>query len=438
MSDDFEFEDGDDFADENVSSSLKDMWDNNPLLKIGALVVVLGGLYVGYSVFFAGEEEKKGAKSYVSSANELKDAPGQDVDIAYREALETTNAQRADLAEEIGDSSLPTPIGGSRSSLQAPDAPKSVLDPLEEWRQSAEVSRLFHSEEALDDEGLDSDLQNPEVVPLAEPVRPQASIVTNPEAAQQMLDQMHAIVSNKLPEEPQFVGITAVDSPYALMMAAEEATLSDQASAQQVTVDSGNGGQGTDQSSTSSGEEKTLIIPAGNVVYAQLMTELSSDVPGVILAHVLSGPLAGGRALGEFSTEGEYITIQFNAIVKDGVFYTIDGIALDPDTTLAGLATDVDHHYFKRIILPAAAGFITGMAEAMAETTTSVVVTGDVAVEGSTEPDSDEQIAEGIATAAEKVAEILEDEETEITITLAKGTMMGILFMESVTSESIE
>lgn len=438
MSDDFEFEDGDDFAEENVGSSLKDMWDNNPLLKIGALVVVLGGLYGGYSVFFGGEEEKKGAKSYVSSANELKDAPGQDVDIAYREALEQTNEQRADLAEEIGDSSLPTPIGGSRSSLQAPDAPKSVLDPLEEWRQSAEVSRLFHSEEALDDEGLDSELQNPEVVPLAEPVRPQVSVVTNPEAAQQMLDQMHAIVSSKLPEEVQFTSITAVDSPYALMVKEKEAALAEQASAQQAEASSEGGENGAGQSKVSSGEGEALIIPAGNVVYAQLMTALSSDVPGVILAHVLSGPLAGGRALGEFSTEDEYITIQFNAIVKDGVFYEVDGIALDPDTTLAGLATDVDHHYFKRIILPAAAGFITGMADALAETTTTVVTTGTTAVQGSEKPESEEQVAEGIATAAEKVSEILDDEETEITVTLAKGTMMGILFKESVTSESIQ
>ncbi len=56
--------------------------------------------------------------------------------------------------------------------------------------------------------------------------------------------------------------------------------------------------------------------------------------------------------MGKMSTQDEYIVITFDRIIKDGVSYRINGIALDQNTTLPAQQGDVDHHYFERIILP--------------------------------------------------------------------------------------
>src|SRR6202021_599971 len=118
---------------------------------------------------------------------------------------------------------------------------------------------------------------------------------------------------------------------------------------------------------TPSMQQPKTIVPAGTVSYAQLLTEANSDVPGPILAQIMSGPLAGARAGGEFKTLDDYLVLHFALVNFKGKDYQIDAIALDPDTTLGGMATDVDQRYFTRVILPAAAGFMQGLGSALAQ-----------------------------------------------------------------------
>ena len=57
-------------------------------------------------------------------------------------------------------------------------------------------------------------------------------------------------------------------------------------------------------------------------------------------------------------------------------------LLLDPDTSLAATRTDVNHRYFRRIVLPAASAFIEGFAEAISESgRTTVTVSGETVVE---------------------------------------------------------
>src|SRR5690606_4524314 len=108
-------------------------------------------------------------------------------------------------------------------------------------------------------------------------------------------------------------------------------------------------------------------------------------------------------ALGQFNRQNEYLTLDFNRIVKDGVSYQISGIAMDEKTTLVGLASEVDNHYFQRIILPAAAKFIEGYAGAVAETGTSTTTTaGGGVVQETPEPDATDELYKGLETSASK------------------------------------
>ena len=172
-------------------------------------------------------------------------------------------------------------------------------------------------------------------------------------------------------------------------------------------------------------------MPAGEIAYAQLLIEANSDVPGPILAEIVSGPLAGSRVLGSFQVNRELLTLNFNTIVIDDKSIGISAIAVDPATTSTGMATDVDHHYLQRIILPMAARFIEGMASAAAETgLLEVTVEGDTVSSEQQEASDDQQVAAGIDEAGQELGEILNDiaDDLEVTVIVAAGTPMGLLF----------
>ena len=181
-----------------------------------------------------------------------------------------------------------------------------------------------------------------------------------------------------------------------------------------------------------------VLLPAGEILYAQLLTEANTDAPGPVLAQILSGPLKGSRILGSFEEQEELLTLNFETVVYEEESLSVDAVALDPATTLPAMATEVDHRYFKRIILPAAAAFVEGLAGAIGETTTVTVVTdGGTVVDAQEEPDSEQEVALGIEEAGQELGEILDEiaDDTEVMIRIAAGTPIGILFLEPVTKD---
>ena len=128
--------------------------------------------------------------------------------------------------------------------------------------------------------------------------------------------------------------------------------------------------------------------------------------------------------------------LRFDKIVIDGLDFDIDAVAVDPATTSPGLATDVDHHWLTRVILPGAASFIKGIAEAYAEQENTVVVTGETVTQETEDLNTTGKIATGVAESADIVGDLLEDEadkREDATVIVASGTPIGILFTEALT-----
>ena len=131
----------------------------------------------------------------------------------------------------------------------------------------------------------------------------------------------------------------------------------------------------------------------------------------------------------------------FETVIIDGQSVPINAVAVDPDTNLTGVVTEVDNRYFKRLVLPVAANFIEGLAGAIAETRTTTTTSTDITsvTESDNELDTEEEIATAIEEAGEKISEFVEEEadRTEILVKVAAGTPVGILFLEPVVEEPL-
>jgi len=435
---DLEDEFSEDVGSEKVS--LKEMWDSNPFLKIGA--VVFGAIVLGmvYMFVMGGDDTEQEADSIIRMAPGAAGAVGEEVSEAYREAVEEENIRRAEVARRIGQSAMPTPVGQPHGQLEVgrvDEEELSGVDPLQEWRRSAEARRF---EISFGDDPRDlAPAPMPEITPIVEPIRPQTEIVQDPEMISRLADQMRMIIATKAPESASFQSFIKIPSEY-VELREERAKQKAEEDAMIRSFGGATSSAGGGSSARGGGDdfyyddEDIVLVSGGQVVYAQLLNELNSDVPTPVLAHILSGPLRGGRAIGAFTVADEYLVITFDRVIKDTISYPIDAIALDPDTTLGGMASSVDHHYFRRIILPAASRFISGYSEGVTQTQQTVVSDGGGgAVASQEELDTKQEIFMGIREAADGLTQIIDQNAMRpITVKLSRGTPMGLLFMENV------
>ena len=451
MEDDFD-EDFSDISEEDDDQaekpSLKELWDNTPALKLIAIslaVIVVGGIYLSMS---SGAENKSKAILRVGDTSGVKHIPGQKkLDPAYKKALKETNIKTAQKAAKTGGSALPTPIGISKVSglgmSEMPKKPKS--DPLAEWRKATEMRRRKLQKDTDKEEpgGI-----TPQVVPLVQPIRPRSPILKkNPGMSKALVKQMRTIISAQVPVKMNQKIVTARPSAYTVLQeklkkqasAKAKAAKSSKKNAHKKYDSYGDNPRGNRKRDSAESVQAKPIISPGTISYAQVLTEVNSDILGPVLAQVLSGPFAGGRAMGKVSVEEEYMVMTFKSIVKDGISYSIDAIAMDENTTLTGIVTDVDHHYFSRIILPAAASFIEGYGSAISEAgSTTTTGAGGETVTDKPKPSPKESLWEGFSESVKVVSEIVgKDADKAVTVKVAKGTTFGMLFLKEVKVGSV-
>ncbi len=380
---------------------------SNPMVKVGIIVAAIATIIAGI-VLFGGKEEPK-AMSQVRAPKGVSAAPGTgEVSPVMKAAIEETNIADAERAARTGGSSLPVPISAPQAELSVPDLAANVEeDPLERWRKIQEERQKKEAQQQR---------------PNAPQVDPNAQVIDA--LAKSMSAQMQTILDAQVPPIPESEVITSPD-----WLEKREAEKQKKIEDKQAAAKANAQAKAT---------VLDIIQPAGTIEYAQLITEANSDAPGPVLAQVLSGPLRGARILGTFTTQENYLTLTFDTIVVDGVSYAADAIALDPASANPGLVTEIDRRYFERVILPAAAAFVEGMGEAIAESgSTSVTVSGDTVVEEEEPLDTRQEIFKGVEEASGKIGEIMDKEGSKIKpmIKVGAGTAVGILFLQPVTKD---
>lgn len=419
--------DDDDFNDsfedfESGNGSLGETIQSNPLIKVGivagALVVIIGGI-----ILFGGKDDPV-TPSRVASAPDISEPPGtEEVSEVYRQAIEERNLQQREKALREGGSSIPEPTGPpvGRVTLQAEKPPEE--DPLARWRR-------------IQEERQRQQAQQP-----APQLPPQPPIDTSAPAinalAEAQARQMESILGGIAPAAPRHVVITppVTNANSSLSGIPGSGTQfagigGNQQLAQQLAL------QQQQQQQT---RVVDIIIPAGTIEYAQLITEASTDAPGPILAQIMSGPLSGSRLLGSFQQGNDLLVLNFNTVVVEGISRQASAIALDPAKSSPGVVTEVDQRYFKRVILPAAASFIQGVGEGIANAgSTNVSVQGETVSQEEEDLDLREELFSGVEEAADTLGDLIEREaqRTKPLIRVAAGTPVAIMFLAPVTEEN--
>lgn len=419
------------------------------MLKVVGIVGGILFILIAYMVFGGDSADKPNPDEDVSavrSTPEVSQAPGTtELPPAYEEAVREANQQAVETAEATGGSVIPTPIARPSERIEAP-VQVEENDPLSEWRREAETRRIERQQQ----EDAAKAAQEAAMAPPSLPTQPDAAALAAAQAAQnpplptvpsqeqvqaiaqQLMQQMQTAIEAQVPTETLMVSLSGLQPAYDIKKYFPE-----EGQTPGATTPNGQtpaGGQNATTQPQQQTQQPKPIIAAGTIAYAQIITEANSDVPGPVLAEVASGPLLGGRALGTFQVAQKHLVLQFNRVVKDGIEYPVQAFALDPATTLPGVVSEVNNHYFSRIFLPAASAFIEGFAEAATQKDTEVVVTnGTVVTDSNTDLDTGEELLKGAKEAGNKLSEVVdEDADRPRTVIVHAGTRIGLLFTNSV------
>ena len=409
---DLGFDDFDDDFDspDKDGKTLGDLWRDNPLVKIGVILIAAAVIF-GIILMFGGGGDNQSQPSLVTGGSDVSATPGeQGATRDFIEAIQETNEIAAEEALLSGGSALPVPIESPLEILETDQPETTEEDPLERWRrlQAERETQVIAPPQNFDTSIIQQEIDTGAAEAL------QAM-------AEAMSQQMQAILENQTDAQVSHRSINTqayLDELEAQRLEAAEAAqteVEELAAAAQVA--------------------QNTLLPAGEILYAQLVTEANSDTPGPVVAQIASGPLKGARVLGDFEVQRDLLTLNFNTVVLDGVSTSINAIALDPETTVPGMATEVNHRYFKRIVLPAAAAFIEGTADAIANSgRTTVTITGETVSESENDTTNEQEISAGVSELGQEAGRIIDEiaNETEVLVKIAAGTAIGVLFLEPV------
>jgi len=411
-----EFEDQFDSMDEpqkaqraNVKQSLADAWRNKPLFKLLVIMGVVGFAMAGALGAFSGAPSVDTAR--IGRSPNLNEAPGGTASPFFIEQNKQANDQRVGQAMEQGGSAMPTPVGNNVDLSELTD--KHRKDPLLEFR--AETERLKQEMRA-------EQKQNAQQVQMLQQQMLQKPQEEDDTLAKAMQRQMQELMQSWVPGKMALVN--GVPQP------------------KEETPVGFSGYQPAAAQTATTGEDTTpkTLVPAGSVNYAQILTEANSDVPGPVLVQILSGPLAGGRAIGRFQVSGEYLVLTFNLVSYKGKEYSINAMALDPDTTLGGMATEVDHRYFTRLVLPAAASFMSSFGSTLGSGSSTTTATDSGIIVDQAKKSYQDATYAGLGQMGQTMSQFFQNEanQTKVLVRIAVGTPMGLFFLQPVKDVTLD
>jgi len=173
-------------------------------------------------------------------------------------------------------------------------------------------------------------------------------------------------------------------------------------------------------------------VGAGDALYARVLFDVNSDYPGPVMLQLLQRPLYGVVARGEFRLVRDRLVVNVRTMDIAGETVAVDAVAVGLDCACFGLSGEVSYHWWDRVILPAATGFVENFLIARARPERRIVETGDGSVvSGERSATRKEALYAGAAAAAGRAGEILlEQAPSRQTVVIPRNTEIAVLFVE--------
>ncbi|MBS6438600.1 MULTISPECIES: conjugal transfer protein TraO [Pantoea] len=206
------------------------------------------------------------------------------------------------------------------------------------------------------------------------------------------------------------------------------------------------------QQAVAHSRQETLNAPPPTVVVApywrgpgEIYTGVNSDNGTTpVLGRITTGPYAGAvlQAPEGAKLSGDGVIIHFTTMAFNGQNYKVDAYALQDDTLVANIATDVDHHYFRRIVLPSIFGGAGEAGQLYAQSNTQMLSNGFNTVTSRPGMPDPTAVAGVIAGGiAQRAGQVLTNDAARLpdrTVTVKNGEVVAIQFMRGVFSTDAE
>lgn len=383
---------------------------------------ILGG--VGFVVFagfalISGLTSSNTAPSRMTSApNTQSAATGQGAPPAYQELVEKRNQEAAAAALKDNKSAVVTPGGSGAASLEDLNCTSQMkiledrlrMQELERERMRAEIERMraaaaTASAKQQPSSGYDDYIDPKSKLHFQTPERFQEERGRVAARAQKLLDYW--------------------ESP------------SGMANKYVITQASATSAPGGASITTKGNDDMSSSMKAGMKLYARLGTGINSDLAGApVMAEILTGEYKGTRVIGNFKRSDEYLVLEFTTgTTQDGRSMKFRGVAIDVGTAMAGVADEVNNHYFTRYVALLGAAFLQGYGEIMRESMQQVqyvqTAQGESTPVQTTQGDTNKVMKGSLATVGAELAnQLRKNIDRPPTVTMNSGSEIGILVVE--------
>lgn len=202
------------------------------------------------------------------------------------------------------------------------------------------------------------------------------------------------------------------------------------------------------QQAAARSRQDALNAPPASIVVApywrgpgKICTGVDSDNGATpVLGCITTGQYAGAvlKAPEGAKLSGDGVIIHFTTMTLNGQAYKVDAYALDDKTLVANIATDVDHHYLRRIVLPAVFGGLDEAGQLYAQSNTQLLSNGFNTVTSRPGLPDATAVAGVIAGGtAQRAAQVLTNDAGRLpdrTVTVKNDEVVAIQFMSAVYS----
>lgn len=185
---------------------------------------------------------------------------------------------------------------------------------------------------------------------------------------------------------------------------------------------------------TAAASQSVTMITAGSIESARMDTALNSDVGGESVATIVTGRYAGARLIGTATRVGDLLKPQFTVMSMPGtgVSVPISALGLDAKTLENGTATDVDRKLFVKYGVQPVAAALSALGAAIAQGGGTTVINGNTAVTSTPEVTGSRATGIAVGAAAQTFTKDIGALNTEPTVRVAPGSIIGVLFTKDV------